>query len=45
MVQIEEIEARDPLVGRELRRLAEGFQYQALLNLFAMGAVLETGAV
>ncbi len=35
---IQEAEARDPRVGRGLRRLAEGFQYQKLLDLFSMGS-------
>jgi hypothetical protein len=34
LVRIQAAEARDPGVARGLRRLAEGFQYQALLDLF-----------
>ena len=45
MIKIDEVEARDPRVAGELRRLAEGFQYQALLNLFSTGVVLEADAV
>ncbi|HUR53917.1 MAG TPA: PAS domain S-box protein, partial [Gemmataceae bacterium] len=32
--KIQEVEARDPRIARALRRLAEGFQYQRLLDLF-----------
>ena len=38
LVTIEEIETRDPRVAQELRRLAEGFQYQKLLDLFSTGS-------
>ena len=31
---IQEAEIRDPLVAQRLRRLAENFEYQRLLNLF-----------
>jgi PAS domain S-box-containing protein len=34
LARIQGIEARDPRVARGLRRLAEGFQYQKLLDLF-----------
>ncbi|HWY85324.1 MAG TPA: response regulator, partial [Gemmataceae bacterium] len=34
LAKIQENEARDPGVARGLRRLAEGFQYQRLLELF-----------
>ena len=34
LAKIQEIEARDPQVAQGLRRLAEGFQYQKLLDLF-----------
>ncbi|HEX4797186.1 MAG TPA: PAS domain S-box protein [Humisphaera sp.] len=34
MIQIDQVEARAPRVAGELRRLAEGFEYQKLLNLF-----------
>jgi signal transduction histidine kinase/DNA-binding NarL/FixJ family response regulator len=32
--KIQEVEARDPRLGRELRRLAEHFEYEKLLHLF-----------
>ena len=35
--RIQEVEARDPRVAQGLRRLAEGFQYQKLLDLFGTG--------
>src|SRR5205085_5202857 len=44
LAKIQEVEARDPRVARGLRRLAEGFQYQKLLDLFSTGAALESGA-
>ena len=34
LAKIQEAEARDPRIARALRRLAEGFQYQRLLDLF-----------
>jgi DNA-binding response OmpR family regulator len=34
LARIHELEARDPRVARGLCRLAEGFQYQKLLDLF-----------
>jgi CheY-like chemotaxis protein len=34
LARIEEIEARDPATALGLRRLAEGFEYQKLLDLF-----------
>ena len=37
LARIQEVEARDPRVAQELRRLAEGFQYQKLLDLFGAG--------
>jgi PAS domain S-box-containing protein len=33
LAKIQEVEARDPQTARALRRLAEGFQYQKLLDL------------
>ena len=36
LARIQDVEARDPGVARGLRRLAEGFQYQKLLDLFVM---------
>ncbi len=41
LAKIGEVEARDPVVAAGLRRLAEGFQYQKLLDLLSDGAVLE----
>lgn len=35
LARIQDAEARDPAVARGLRRLAEGFQYQKLLDLFS----------
>jgi len=40
LLKIEEVEARAPLVARGLRRMAEGFQYQKLLELFNREIVL-----
>ncbi|HEV8058587.1 MAG TPA: PAS domain S-box protein [Gemmataceae bacterium] len=34
LVKIQDIDARDPHVAQGLRRLAEGFQYEKLLDLF-----------
>jgi CheY-like chemotaxis protein len=42
MVKIDEV--RDPRVAQGLRHLAEGFQYQKLLNLFSSGAPSEPTA-
>ncbi len=36
LARIQEIEARDPRVAQGLRSLAEGFQYQKLLDLFSV---------
>ena len=38
LAKIQEVEARDPRIAQGLRRLAEGFQYQKLLDLFSTGA-------
>ena len=38
LATIQEVEARDPRVARGLRRLAEGFQYQKLLDLLGAGS-------
>src|SRR5580704_10552975 len=35
LARIQEVEARDPRIAQGLRRLAEGFQYQKLLDLFS----------
>jgi CheY-like chemotaxis protein len=37
LARIQLVEARDPAIAQELRRLAEGFQYQKLLDLFSAG--------
>src|SRR4051794_28133633 len=37
LAKIQEVEARDPRTARALRCLAEGFQYQKLLDLFSTG--------
>ena len=37
LARIQEVEARDPRIAQGLRRLAEGFQYQKLLDLFSTG--------
>jgi PAS domain S-box-containing protein len=39
LAKIQEVEARDPRLARGLRRLAEGFQYQKLLDLFSTGSL------
>ena len=43
LATIQEAEARDPRIAQGLRRLAEGFQYQKLLDLFGTGAPIESG--
>ncbi len=43
LAKIQEVEARDPRIAQGLRRLAEGFQYQKLLDLFSSAASLESG--
>src|SRR4029077_14206528 len=37
LVKIQEVEARDPRLAQGLRRLAERFEYQKLLDLFGPG--------
>ena len=39
LVRIQEVEARDPGIAEGLRRLAESFQYQKLLDLFSAGSL------
>ncbi len=39
LAKIQEIEARDPRVAHALRRLAEGFQYEKLLDLLNTGGL------
>src|SRR4051812_41906083 len=43
LAKIQEIESRDPRIAKGLRRLAEGFHYQKLLDLFSAGAPIESG--
>ena len=45
LARIQDVEARDPRVTRGLRRLAEGFEYQKLLDLFSRGAPIERGDI
>jgi CheY-like chemotaxis protein len=45
LATIGEGEAGDPRVARGLRRLAEGYQYQTLLELLSPGAAVEAGQV
>jgi PAS domain S-box-containing protein len=40
LATIRQVEIHDPRVARGLRQLAEGFQYQKLLDLFSTGAPL-----
>jgi len=42
LAKIQEIEARDPRIAKGLRHLAEGFQYQKLLDLLSTGACIES---
>ena len=44
LAKIQEVELRDPRVAQGLRQLAEGFQYQKLLDLLGTGAFIESGA-
>ena len=39
LAKIQEVETRDPRIAGGLRRLAEGFQYQKLLDLFSRAGV------
>jgi CheY-like chemotaxis protein len=39
LAKIQEVEARDPRIAQALRRLAEGFQYQRLLDLLSTDGV------
>ena len=43
LAKIQEVEARDPRVAPMLRRLAESFQYQKLLDLLSTGDFVEFG--
>ena len=42
LTKIKEVEARDPRIAQALRWLAEGFQYQKLLDLLSTGASIES---
>jgi DNA-binding response OmpR family regulator len=42
LVTIDDLEARDPRVAQGLRRLAEGFQYQKLLDLLGEGGAIDS---
>lgn len=42
LARIQGVEVRDPRVAQGLCRLAEGFQYQKLLDLFSAGAPIES---
>jgi CheY-like chemotaxis protein len=44
LAKIQDVELRDPRVAQGLRQLAEGFQYQKLLDLLGTGAFIESGA-
>ncbi len=44
LAKIDDVGAHDPRLGQGLRRLAEAFQYQELLDLFSAGAAIEAGA-
>ena len=35
LARIQHVEARDPVIAQGLRRLAESFQYQKLIDLFS----------
>jgi CheY-like chemotaxis protein len=39
LARIQEVEARDPRIAQGLRRLADGFQYEKLLDLFSTGSL------
>jgi hypothetical protein len=43
LTMIDAVELRDPGIAKGLRRLAEGFQYQKLLDLFSEGDFIEAG--
>jgi CheY-like chemotaxis protein len=43
LTMIDAVELRDPGVAKGLRRLAESFQYQKLLDLFTEGDFIEAG--
>ena len=39
LAKIQDVEARDPRIAQGLRRLAEGFEYQKLLDLLNTGGL------
>jgi hypothetical protein len=43
LAKIQEVESHDAHVAQGLRRLAEGFQYEKLLELLTAGARIESG--
>ena len=43
LAKIQEVESRDPRIAQGLRRLAEGFQYEKLLELLSTGVHVESG--
>jgi response regulator RpfG family c-di-GMP phosphodiesterase len=43
LTMIDAVELREPRVAKKLRQLAEGFQYQKLLELFSEGDFIEAG--
>jgi hypothetical protein len=43
LATIQNVDARDPHVAQGLRRLAEGFEYEKLLDLFSTGNAYESG--
>jgi hypothetical protein len=40
--KIQDVDTRDLRIAQTLRRLAENFQYQKLLDFFSTGGVLES---
>ena len=42
LTKIQEVEALNPSIAQALRRLAEGFQYQKLLDLLSTGASIDS---
>ena len=40
LIKIKSVEVRDPRIAQGLRHLAEGFEYQKLLDLFSIGSPL-----
>jgi PAS domain S-box-containing protein len=42
LAEIQKVEARDPRMAHGLKRLADGFEYQKLLDLLSAGAAIES---